>query len=112
MTEVSLARIPVEPGKEDRLREWYAELERRETEVVEALNYEGVSTETAFLDTNGDTSNLYVYMEADDVDAADEAGDEETFDIHEEHHAVLSETLDGEWEDVETIGHYVNPGLR
>lgn len=112
MAEVTLARLPVEPGEEDRLREWYAELQRREDEVVETLDHEGVYTEAAFLDASGETSYLYVYMEADDVDAADEAGDEEAYDIDEEHHDVLSETLDGEWEDVETISHYVNPNLR
>jgi len=112
MPEVTLARAPVEPGHEDRLREWYAELQRREDEVVETLDHEGVFTETAFLDTSGETSYLYVYMEADDLEAADEAGDEEVYDIDAEHHEVLAETLDGEWEGLETIGHYVNPGLR
>lgn len=112
MPEVRLARAPVEPGEEARLEEWYAELQRREVEVVETLIHEGVYTETAFLDTSGDTSHLYVYMEADDLDAAGEAGDEEAYDIDEEHHEVLAAALDGEWEDLETIGHYVNTKLR
>jgi hypothetical protein len=112
MPDVTLARAPVEPGKEDRLREWYAELQRREDEVVETLDHEGVYTETAFLDTSGETSYLYVSMESDDLEAADEAGDEEAYDIDEEHHEVLAETLAGEWESLETVGHYVNPGLR
>jgi hypothetical protein len=112
MQEVRLARAPVEPGREDRLREWYAELQCREDEVVETLEHEGVYTETAFLETNGEPSSLYVYMEADALDAANEAGDEEAYDIDEEHHAVLAETLAGEWEGLESIGHYVNSGLR
>ncbi len=55
---------------------------------------------------------LYVYMETKDVEAASAAGDEEVFEIDEEHHEVLNTCLVGEWEALETIGHYPNPGLR
>jgi len=112
MTEVSLARAPVAEGKADRLQEWYAELAARNDEVRETLEHEGVATETAFLHTVDGTTYLYVYMEAVDIAAADAAGDEEAYDIDEEHHEVLVETLAGEWESLETIGHYVNPGRR
>ncbi len=40
--DVTLARASIEPGKADRLREWYAELHDREDEVVEMLQHEGV----------------------------------------------------------------------
>ena len=109
MSEVTLARARIVPGKADRLREWYAELERREDEVVETLQHEGVSTETAFLDASGEPGFLYVYMEATDLEAADEAGNDEAFEVDEQHHEVLGECLDSEWEALETIGHYVNP---
>jgi hypothetical protein len=51
-------------------------------------------------------------MEAEDLDAADEAGDEEAYEIDEQHHEVLRETLVGEWEGLETIGHFTNSELR
>lgn len=112
MTEVMLARAPIEPGKEDRVREWFEELQEREDEVVETLRHEGVYTETAFLHTVDGTTYLSVYMEADDLAEADDAGDEEAYDIDEEHHEVLGETLAGDWEELETIGHFTNPSLR
>ena len=76
---------------------------------METLRHEGVFTETAFLGESDGTTFLYVYMEAVDFEAADEAGDEETFEIDAEHHAVLRECLTGEWETLETVGHYTNP---
>jgi len=38
MSEVKLARKQVVPGKADRLREWYAELQDREDEVLRNLS--------------------------------------------------------------------------
>lgn len=107
--DVTLARAPIEPGMTDRLREWYAELESREDEVVETLRYEGVFTETAFVHAVDGEPHLYVYMEADDVETAKAAGDEEAFQIDEEHHDVLDECLGGEWEEFEPIGHFTSP---
>jgi hypothetical protein len=110
--EVLLARARVEPGREDRLRDWFSELEDRESEVVETLQHEGVYTETAFIQTLDDSTYLYLYMEAEDLDAADEAGDAEEYEIDEEHHEVLRETLAGGWEELEKVGHFTNPSLR
>lgn len=112
MAEVTLARARVEPGKADRLRDWYAELGERNSEVVETLDHEGVYTETAFLRSDDDATYLYVYMEARNLEAADEAGDEEAYEIDEQHHAVLRDALAGDWEELETIGHFTNPHLR
>lgn len=110
--DVTLARAPIESGKADRLCEWYAELQDREDEVIETLQHESVYTETAFIHAEGSGEYLYVYMEAKDVEAASDAGDEEAFKIDEEHHEVLATCLAGEWEKLETIGHYTNPNLR
>jgi uncharacterized protein YdaT len=107
-----LARARIRPGATDRVREWYRELEEREDEVVETLRHEGAYTETAFVEADGETAHLYVFMEAEDLEEADEAGDEETYEIDEEHHEVLRETLTGGWEEFEPVGHFVNPGLR
>lgn len=112
MPEVSLARAPIEDGKEDELRAWFAELEERDSEVIETLQHEGVYTETGFILPEEDTSYLYVYMEAQDIEKADAAGDEEQYDIDEEHHELLRETLAGGWDALETVGHLTNPHLR
>lgn len=109
MSEVKLARAPVQSGMADRLRAWYAELHEREDEVVETLRHEGVLTESAFILADGGTTYLYVYMEAAEMEVALDAGDEEAYDVDEEHHEVLGEALAGDWADLEPIGHYTNP---
>lgn len=112
MPEAMLARARVKSGREDRLRAWFEELHDREPEVVETLQHEGVYTETAFIQEFDDSLYLYLYMEAEDLERADEAGDAEEYEIDEEHHEVLRETLAGEWEALEPIGHFTNPHLR
>ena len=112
MAEVMLGRAPIDPAKVDRLTAWFDELHEREAEVIKTLEHEGVYTESAFLQASSDTFYLYVYMEADDLEKADEAGDEEKYRIDEEHHEVLSDVRIGDWEMLETIGHFTNPHKR
>jgi hypothetical protein len=112
MTDVSLARARIEDGKTNRLRAWFEELHERESEIIETLRHEGVYTETAFILSSDDTAYLYIYMEAENVEEADEAGNKEEYDIDEEHHEVLRDTLTGDRETLETIGHFTNPSLR
>lgn len=112
MVEVNLARARIEDGKTDRLRSWFKELQERESEVIETLQHERVYTETASILSSDDTAYLYVYMEAEDLEEADEAGDKEEYEIDEEHHEVLRDSLIGDWETLETIGHFTNPSLR
>jgi phosphomannomutase len=112
MVEVNLARTRIEDGKTDQLRSWFKELQERESEVIETLQHERVYTETAFILPSDDTAYLYVYMEAEDLEEADEAGDKEEYEIDEEHHEVLRDSLTGDWETLETIGHFTNHSLR
>jgi len=109
MDDVTLVRTRIEPGKTERLREWFAELREREAEVLETLRHEGVYTETAFVDSTEDGDFLYYYMETADLDEAVAAGDEEAFEIDEQHHAVLAETLMDGRRELEPLGHFVNP---
>jgi hypothetical protein len=69
----------------------------------------GVYTETAFVEETDDGAFLYYYMETANRDAALAAGDEEAFDIDEEHHEVLEETLTDESREMEPVGHFVDP---
>jgi hypothetical protein len=107
-----ITRARIVPGKESRLRAWFEEMRDRKSEVVETLQHEGVYTETAFIHSADDASFLYIYMEAENLEIADAAGDEEKYVIDEEHHEVLRETLTGDWEKLETIGHFTNPSRR
>jgi hypothetical protein len=94
------------------LRAWFEELHERELEVIETLRHEGVYTETAFMLSSDEARYLYVYMEAEDPEKADEAGDEEVYDIDEKHQEVLRDTLTGDWEALATIGLFTDPLLR
>ncbi|MFB6146126.1 MAG: DUF6176 family protein [Halobacteriaceae archaeon] len=109
MTDVMLARARIEPGKADKLRRWYEELQNREAEVVDTLQYEGVYTESAFIHSIEGQTYLYGYLEAPDMQAADDAGDEEAHEITEQHHDVFDEALRGDWEELECIGDFTNP---
>lgn len=112
MADVQLARCQIQPGMEERLRDWYAELHERIDEVEQTLEYEGVYTETAFIQEIGDISYLYVFMEMH-PEQSEAATDDEKYQIDAEHHAVLQACLVGtEWEYLEDIGHYTNPALR
>lgn len=112
MPKVSLHRLRIKEGREGRIRSWYDELMNRKNEVRETLEHEGVLTESAFiLSTEGD-SYLYIFMEAEDLDGATSAGQEEEFEIDAEHHDVLRENLTGEGEEIESIAHFINPGRR
>lgn len=112
MPDVHLARARVKEGEVATLRDWFEEREQRESEVIETLQHEDVYTETAFVQSLDDTAYLYVYMEAKDIEKAEEAGDKEKYDIDEEHHEVFRKSLADDWESIETIGHFINPDLR
>ncbi|WP_132057932.1 DUF6176 family protein [Halorussus amylolyticus] len=109
MTEATLVRARIKPGKTERLRTWFTELSDREDEVLETLHHEGMYTETAFIETTDDSDYFYMFMEAADMEVADEAGDEEAYEIDEQHHEVLAETLTDDDRKFESIGHFTNP---
>jgi hypothetical protein len=109
MTDVKLSYCKVKPGKAEKLRSWYRELEQRSEEAEKSLRHEKMFTETAFIQEHGEDMFLFVYMESEDINKAEKAGDEEKFDIDEEHHNVLDNCLEGNWSTLETIGHLTNP---
>ncbi|EGQ43253.1 MAG: hypothetical protein J07AB43_12430 [Candidatus Nanosalina sp. J07AB43] len=109
MTDVKLSYCEVKPGKAEKLRSWYRELQQRSDEVEESLKHEKMFTETAFIQEYRDDKFLFVYMESEDINEAEEAGNEEKFDIDEEHHEVLNNCLTGDWSTLEAIGHMTSP---
>ncbi|MFC4553020.1 MULTISPECIES: DUF6176 family protein [Halorussus] len=102
MTDVVLTKQKVEPGKEERLREWMAEVRSREDEALETLAQEGMHTESAFLEHTDDGTYLVYFMEADDMDAVYDAYQNSDHDIDHEHQSVMAETL----ADFENVGDY------
>jgi hypothetical protein len=83
------------PGKTQRLRDWYAELEDRREEAFQTLDNEGVRQEVAYiLDTeHGDL--LAVFIEVEDMDAANEAFYSSPFEIDRQHAEVMDECTIG-----------------
>jgi hypothetical protein len=110
MTEVQLVRQRIRPGKSDRLRAWFAELERREEEVIATLESERAWTETVFIDATGTGDSLYYYLEAEDLDTVFDAFEHSDYDIDEQHREVLSECLvEDATEELEPLFHVYNP---
>ena len=112
MADVVLTRERVEPGCEDRLREWMAEVKRRESEAMETLAHEGMVAEAAFLDEQPEATYLMYYMEAEDLDEVYEAFRSSPYEIDREHAAVVDEVLadDQPDEQPELLYHAVNGG--
>ncbi len=83
------------PGKTQRLRDWYAELEHRRDEAFQTLDNEGVRQEAAYiLDTeHGDL--LAVFIEVDDMESANEAFFSSPFEIDRQHAQVMDECTIG-----------------
>lgn len=112
MADVVLSKQRVEPGKEDRLREWMAEIRRRVEEARATHEDEGMLTESAFLERTNDGTFLVYYMECERWSRAVTAYENSDHAIDEEHKRVMDEVLvDDEREgDYELLYHLTNRG--
>jgi Family of unknown function (DUF6176) len=90
---LSTARI--KPGKTERLRQWYEEVERRREESLETQRAEGVSQEHAFILPGPDFDLLAVMIEVKDRNAADASFFNSPFPIDAQHLAVMDECTEG-----------------
>jgi hypothetical protein len=85
----------IKPGKTQRLRDWYTELQERRDEAFQTLNNEGVRQECAFILPTDHGDLLAVFIEVDDMDRANEAFFSSPFEIDHQHAAVMDECTDG-----------------
>jgi hypothetical protein len=90
---IKLAIRRVKPGEEANLRNWLAELNRRQDEVRETFVQEGVRHEQAYLVRTSDGPILVYAMEAADHESAREAFQNSTLPIDEEHKRVMRQVL-------------------
>jgi hypothetical protein len=90
-----LSTARVKPGKTDRLRAWYEELEVRREEALETQRVEGVRQEHAFILPGPEFDLLAVFIQVDDMDAANAAFFSSPFKLDAEHAAVMDECTDG-----------------
>jgi hypothetical protein len=84
----------VKPDKIDRLREWMEELHRRRDEVLETFAQETVRHEAAWLMETVEGTILVYAIEAEDLDQAQRAVEENPLPIDLEHRAVMDEIIE------------------
>jgi Family of unknown function (DUF6176) len=85
----------IKPGKTERLREWYDELQERREEAFQTLENEGVRQEVAYILPTEHGDLLAVFLEVDDMNAANEAFYSSPFEIDRQHAAVMDECTVG-----------------
>jgi hypothetical protein len=90
-----LSTARVKPGKTERLRAWYTELEDRREEALETQRAEGVRQEHAFILPGAEFDLLAVMIEVEDMDKANAAFYSSPFPIDAEHAAVMDECTEG-----------------
>jgi hypothetical protein len=83
------------PGKTQRLRDWYAELEDRRDEAFQTLDNEGVRQEVAYILNTEHGDLLAVFLEVDDMEAGNEAFFSSPFEIDRQHAEVMDECTVG-----------------
>jgi hypothetical protein len=92
---IKLAMFRVKPGEENHLRDWMAELNRRNTEVLETFANEGMRHEQAHLLQTSDGPILIYAMEAADHDRVASAFQHSTLPIDHEHRRVMEQVVAG-----------------
>lgn len=102
MVDVVMTKRRIKPGKTRRLKEWMAEVRRREDEAVETYESEGMYSESAFVERTDEGDFLVYYMESEDARRAYEAFEDSTHGIDREHKEVMREVL----EDERSVGEY------
>jgi hypothetical protein len=85
----------IKPGKTERLRDWYTELEARRDEAFQTLDNEGVRQEAAFILPTEHGDLLAVFIEVDDMDEANKAFFSSPFEIDRQHAEVMDECTAG-----------------
>ena len=83
----------VNPGQEQRLRDWLAELMRRQDEVRETFQQETVRHEQGYLLSTADGTALVYVIEAEDFERASDAYKNSTLPIDIEHRQVMGQVL-------------------
>lgn len=84
----------VRPDKVDRLRDWMEELHHRRDEVLETFAQETVRQEAAWLMETVEGTILVYAIEAEDLEQAQRAVEENPFPIDLEHGAVMEEVIE------------------
>jgi hypothetical protein len=101
MLEVAFLRVREE--KVDALREWMAEIGRREDEALETLRNEGTRHERAYLLECKEGPVLVYALEMEDPERAHRAFRESALPIDAEHKRVMGEVIAGRLQPEELL---------
>ncbi len=100
MLKLSIRRV--RPGKEQGLRDWLGELNRRQEEVRETFAQESVRHEQAYLIPSSDGAILIYAMEAEDHKRGRQAFQDSTLPIDVDHKRAMGIAL-GDKVDAELL---------
>lgn len=92
MTDVVLAKYKIIENKHHIWLDWCEELKRRKIEVIETLQAEKVFSEACFISDDG--KYVYIFMEASDMNYAQEMGKTSKFPIDASHKQNRSLSLE------------------
>lgn len=111
VSEVTLIRYRIKDGKRERVDEWMDTVDSRREEAIETLQDEGVYSESAFLESRGNSDYLIFYMEADDIAAAHETARNSSHDIDQEFAQFLDDVIADDQPEIDTepVYHLRNP---
>lgn len=91
----TLSTAWIVPGKSEKLRSWYRELEERRDEAFQTLDNEGVRQEVAFILNTDHGELLAVFIEVGDMAEADKAFFSSPYEIDHQHRQVMDECTVG-----------------
>ena len=93
MSEFTLIRYRLKPGKKEVVYEWTETVQSRREEAVQTLKDEAVYSEAAFLESRQDGDYICFFMEADDLETAQKAAEQSSRDIDQEFQQLLTEII-------------------
>lgn len=109
MSEVRLVKFVFKEDGEKTWLDWCQELKRRENEVQETLENEGVYSESCFLSEN--EKCIYYFMEVENIEKARAANRSSNLKIDTEHREYRLNTLKKS-EELKQLFHFSNKKVK
>jgi hypothetical protein len=91
MTELHCSRIKLKPNSLEKVREWAAEITRRQDEALETLRDESIFIESFFLEQATDGDYLIAYIRAESLEQSQKAVEKSVHAIDAYHQAFKKE---------------------
>lgn len=92
--QAQCVRIPIVSGKTQRFVDWMAEVNGRQAEMIASMRVEGVRAEAMFLERSTSGDALVFYMQAEDLERAQQVFAASTFAIDALTRAIIDECWD------------------